>query len=62
MNTDPSEPVTVVKFLPGHGFEAIPVVPDETGAELMVETSLVVEVSNVVVDLDMVEGRIDEEL
>lgn len=34
---DPSEPVTVVKFFPGQGFAAMPVVPEVTGAELVVD-------------------------
>ncbi|KAJ6113914.1 hypothetical protein N7523_007231 [Penicillium sp. IBT 18751x] len=33
VNMDPSEPVIVVRFCPGHGFAATPVVPVVTGAD-----------------------------
>jgi hypothetical protein len=33
VNIDPSEPVIVVRFCPGHGFAATPAVPDVTGAD-----------------------------
>jgi hypothetical protein len=45
VNIDPSEPVTVVRFWPGHGFAAIPVVPDVTGADDVLDGSETVVVS-----------------
>ena len=59
---DPSEPVTVVKFFPGQGFAAMPVVPEVTGAELVVDAVWVVAASVVVDDAEIVEDREDEEL
>jgi hypothetical protein len=43
VNIDPSDPVSVVKFRPGHGFSATPIVPDVTGAEDVVDAVVVVE-------------------
>ena len=59
---DASEPVIVVKFFPGQGFAAMPVVPDVTGAELVVDAVWVVKASEVVDDVEIVEDREDEEL
>lgn len=59
---DPSEPVTVVKFFPGQGFPAMPVVPEVTGAELVVDAAWVVAASEVVDGVEIVEDREDEEL
>jgi hypothetical protein len=42
VNNDPSDPVTVVRFCPGHGFAAIPAVPEVTGAEDVVDAVVVV--------------------
>jgi hypothetical protein len=57
---EPSEPVTVVKFLPGQGFAAMPVVPEVTGAELVVDAVWVV-VDLELVDVDIVEDVDDVE-
>lgn len=62
VNIDPSEPVTVVKFFPGQGFAAMPVVPEVTGAELVVDVVCVVAASEVVDDVEIVEDKEDEEL
>lgn len=43
VNIDPSDPVSVVKFCPGHGFAATPIVPDITGAEDVVDAVVVIE-------------------
>jgi hypothetical protein len=62
---EPSEPVTVVKFFPGQGFAATPVVPEVTGAELVVDAVLVVaavEVFDVVDIVKNVDDVEDEEL
>lgn len=58
---DPSEPVTVVKFFPGQGFAAMPVVPEVTGAELVVDAVWVVAAVEVVDDVDIVEDIDDVE-
>lgn len=58
---EPSEPVTVVRFLPGQGFAAMPVVPEVTGAELVVDAVWVVADSEVVDDVDIIEDVEDVE-
>lgn len=61
MKIEPSEPVTVVKFLPGQGFAAMPDVPEVTGAELVVDAVWVVVDFEVVEDVDIVEDADDVE-
>lgn len=61
VNIEPSEPVTVVKFFPGQGFAAMPVVPEVTGADLVVDAVWVVTASEVVDDVDIFESTNDEE-
>lgn len=59
VNIEPSEPVTVVRFFPGQGFAAMPVVPEVTGAELVVDAAWVVAAS---ADVDCVEEELGDRL
>lgn len=50
VNIDPSDPVSIVLFCPGHGFAATPIVPDVMGAEDVVDAVVVVEEDAVAVE------------